>query len=155
MGAAGAGKTTIGERLAGALGVPFFDADHFHSEAAIAKMGSGVPLDDADRPPWLERLNARLRESATRGEGAVLACSALKRSYRQALGRNLLSLRFVYLDADAEMLRRRLAERRGHYMKVEMLESQLRSLEPPGPEAVTVDATGTPESIAERVLALL
>jgi len=155
MGAAGAGKTTIGESLAAALGVSFFDADDFHTPEAVAKMGSGKPLDDADRGPWLARLNARLQEQASRGEGAVLACSALKATYRQILGRNLPELRFVYLSADPELLRQRLARRRGHYMKVEMLESQLASLEPPGPDAVTVDATGTPGSIVSRILSEL
>lgn len=152
MGAAGAGKTAVGSLLAEALGVPFLDADDFHSAEAVAKMGSGVPLDDSDRSPWLARLNARLREQGARGEGAVLACSALKVAYRQALARNLSSLRFVYLSADPELLKRRLAERQGHYMKVEMLESQLASLEEPGSEAVTVSAVGSLESIVSSIL---
>jgi gluconokinase len=118
-------------------------------------MASGVPLDDADREPWLARLNARLAEQAARGLGAVLACSALKATYRQALARNLPSLRFVYLSADPELLRRRLARRRGHYMKAEMLESQIASLEEPGTEAVTVEAIGSPGSIVSRILAEL
>lgn len=152
MGAAGAGKTTVGSLLAEALGVPFLDADNFHTAEAVAKMGSGVPLDDADRGPWLARLNARLREHAARGEGAVLACSALKAAYRRELTRNLPSLRFVYLSADADLLKQRLAGRRGHYMKAAMLESQLASLEQPGSDAVTVAAAETPGSIVSRIL---
>jgi gluconokinase len=155
MGAAGAGKTTVGERLAEALEVSFFDADDHHSAEAVAKMAAGEPLDDTDRGPWLGRLNALLRGAAARGAGAVLACSALKASYRRELARNLPSLRFVYLRAHPQLLRRRLAERRDHYMKVEMLESQLAALEEPGAEAVTVDATGSPGSIVSRILSRL
>jgi gluconokinase len=155
MGAAGAGKTTVGERLAVALGVVFLDADDFHSAEAVAKMATGMPLDDADRAPWLARLNEQLRERAEHGEGAVLACSALKTSYRVALARNIPALRFVYLSADPELLRRRLAQRQGHYMKAEMLESQLASLEQPGSEAVTVDAAAPPGSIVSQILTLL
>lgn len=153
MGVSGAGKTTVGEELSGALGVPFHDADDFHSPEAIEKMRSGRPLDDEDRAPWLDRLNARLRRAAATGEGAVLACSALKRSYRAALARNLPQLRLVYLSADPELLRRRLSDRRGHYMKVEMLESQIQTLEEPGPEALTVDAALPVGEIVSRVLA--
>jgi len=155
MGVAGAGKTTVGRRLAEALGAEFLDADDHHTPEAVAKMASGVALDDADRAPWLQRLNGLLRDAADRGHGVVLACSALKAAYRQALARNLPSLRFVYLSVEPELLQRRLAARRGHYMKAGMLESQLASLEEPGPEAVTVDATGTPDSIVSGILAQL
>lgn len=155
MGASGAGKTVVGEALAGALGVPFYDADDFHSPEAIEKMRSGTPLSDADRAPWLERLNARLRRSLASGEGAVLACSALKQSYRAALARNLPSLRLVYLSATPELLRRRLSGRRGHYMKVGMLESQLETLEEPGPEALAVDASRPVGEIVGEILPAL
>lgn len=155
MGASGAGKTTVGMRLAVALGVPFYDADAFHSPEAIRKMASGEPLTDADRSPWLARLNQRLRDSSESGEGAVLACSALKAAYRESLARNLPALRFVYLSADAELLHRRLSERRDHYMKVGMLDSQLETLEEPGPEAVTVDASRPVEEIVSGIVSQL
>lgn len=155
MGASAAGKTTVGKELARALAVPFLDGDDFHSPEAIAKMASGEPLSDADRRPWLERLNGRLRSAFESGEGAVLACSALKVRYRDVLARNLPELRFVYLRADAELLRQRLSQRRDHYMKVEMLESQLETLEEPGPEAVTVDASEPVGEIVSGIVARL
>ena len=127
MGVSGSGKSTIGEPLAGRLGWPFFDADEFHPPENVAKMASGVPLTDADRWPWLALLNAKLKGE----KNAVLACSALKQSYRDALATGLADCRFVHLRGSIELIRARLAERTHRYMPASLLESQFAALEPP------------------------
>lgn len=144
MGAAGAGKTTVGSLLAQALRWPFLDGDDLHSAANVAKMAAGIPLTDEDRRPWLERLRQRLEAATAAGQSLVLACSALKERYRQLLAGDETDARFVYLKASAPLLRQRLAARRGHFMKQAMLESQLAALEEPA-GAVVVDATAEPE----------
>lgn len=142
MGVSGAGKTTLGRALAGRLGYRFIEGDELHPPANVAKMAAGTPLDDADRWPWLRACAAELRAAANAG-GGVLSCSALKRRYRDLLrtevGEPLL---FVLPVLPAEELRRRLGERRGHYMPPSLLDSQLAALEPPGSDepAVTSDA---------------
>jgi gluconokinase len=149
MGVSGSGKTTVGLRLAGELGWRFYDADDFHPPANVAKMAGGVPLDDADRLPWLESLRALIRDCLARGENAVLACSALKASYRDYLlvdGR----VKLVYLKGDLELIRRRLEKRSGHFMRAEMLESQFATLEEPGRES-HVDISATPAEIAHAI----
>ena len=120
MGVSGSGKTTIGRRLADELGWKFYDGDDYHPRANVEKMARGVPLDDDDRAPWLESLRDLIRSCLARGESAVLACSALKRSYRQHL---LIdeSVKLVYLKGDYELIEDRLEGRRGHFMKPEML----------------------------------
>jgi gluconokinase len=154
MGVAGVGKTTVGELVADALGLPFHDADDFHSEASRRKMAAGIPLTEEDREPWLHDLERRMRGWEAEG-GAVVACSALRRRHRDVL-RGAGPVRFVFLDADKETLRERIAARKGHYMPPELLDSQLETLEPPGPdEAVRVDAGGTPEDTARAVVAAL
>jgi gluconokinase len=150
MGVAGSGKTTIGHVVAARLGAPFVDADDLHSAAAKALMHAGHPLDDAERAPWLARVRAAV---AAVGDGAVvLACSALKREYRDALRDGVPSLTFVDLDVDPDTLARRLAARPGHFAGPELLPSQLATLEL-GDDVVRVDATGTPDEVADRVLA--
>jgi carbohydrate kinase (thermoresistant glucokinase family) len=150
MGVAGSGKTTIGRIVAARLGAPFVDADDLHSAAAKAQMHAGHPLDDAERAPWLVRVRAAV---AAVGDGAVvLACSALKHEYRDALRDGVPSLTFIDLDVDADTLARRLAARRGHFAGPELLPSQLATLEL-GDDVVRVDATGTPDEVAGRVLA--
>ena len=144
MGVAGSGKTTVGKALAAGLGWRFVDADDHHPPANIAKMGRGEPLTDDDRWPWLDRLRAIIEGALPGGEGPgglVLACSALKASYRARLagGDGGDRVRFVYLAGTPELFRARLAARPGHFMKAGMLESQLATLEPPA-DAVTVDA---------------
>jgi gluconokinase len=154
MGVTGAGKTTVGRALARALGAGFVDADDYHPPANVEKMRGGVPLTDADRAPWLARLNALLRERAGSGGSAVLACSALKAAYRETLFRDLPDARLVYLRGSRETIERRLAERRGHYMNPALLESQFAALEEPA-DAVVAEVDGDPASIAERLAARL
>ena len=144
MGVSGSGKTTVGERLAERLGVVFVDGDDLHTPAARAKMGSGLPLDDADRWPWLDRIAAALADPAASG-GAVVACSALKRAYRNRLRAGVgPTLRFVYLDADRDLMRARVAGRRDHYMPASLVDSQFAAIEPPVGErdviAIAADA---------------
>jgi carbohydrate kinase (thermoresistant glucokinase family) len=149
MGVAGSGKTTVGRALAARLGVPFVDADDLHSEAAIAAMQAGRALDDAERAPWLQRVHAAVAEV---GDGpVVLACSALKRSYRDVLRDGVPNLTFVDLDVDTDTLAHRLAARRDHFAGVDLLPSQLATLEV-GDDVVRVPATGTPDEVADLVL---
>ena len=136
MGVSGAGKSTIGEALARKLGWRFIDADDHHPAANVAKMAAGQPLDDEDRWPWLDRLNALVRTE----EDAVLACSALKERYRKRLVRGIEEVAWVYLKGDIELIRSRLAGRRHRYMPASLLESQFAALEPPA-EAITVDVS--------------
>ncbi len=150
MGVSGVGKTTLGRRLASELGWSFLDADDFHPASNVAKMKSGVPLDDADREPWLASLAAAIRARLARGESAVLACSALKEAYRDRL-RVDPSVRFVHLTAAPELIRRRLEERRGHYFAPELLASQLEALEEPR-EALRVDVGEAPDAVVRRIL---
>jgi gluconokinase len=134
MGIAGAGKTTVGRALADSLGWAFHDADDFHPAANVEKMRAGVPLSDADRAPWLATLCALIERLAAGGEPGVLACSALKQSYREALvpdGVPRSAVAFVHLDVAPPVAERRLAERRGHYMQASLVASQVATLEPP------------------------
>ena len=154
MGVAGVGKTTVGELVARRLELPFHDADTFHTEESRRKMAAGNPLTEADREPWLRDLARRMREWEAEG-GAVIACSALRRHHRDVLA-SAGPVRFVFLDADPKTIRERIARRKGHYMPPELLDSQLATLEPPGPgEAVRIDATGTPVQTARAVVAAL
>jgi gluconokinase len=149
MGVAGSGKTTVGRRLAGELGWTFYDADDFHSAANVEKMSSGVPLDDDDRGPWLETLGELVRGCLERGADAVLACSALKASYRECL---LIDerVKLVYLKGDYGLVRKRLGGRQGHFMKAPLLDSQFDALEEPAPET-HFDASATPDEIVARI----
>ena len=150
MGVTGAGKTTVGRLLADALGAEFVDADDHHPPANVAKMRSGAPLDDADRAPWLARLNAILRERDHAGLSVVLACSALKAGYRIALVEALVGARIVHLRGSPELLRERLDTRRGHYMNPALLGSQLDTLEEPG-DAIVVDISLTPAEMVRAI----
>jgi gluconokinase len=156
MGVAGSGKTTVGTALAVALGWRFVDADDHHSPASIAKMARGEPLTDSDRGPWLDQLRAMIDDTLARHEKLVLACSALKASYRARLagaeagGR----VRFVYLAGTPELFRARLAGRAGHFMKAAMLDSQLSALEAPADE-LTVDAAQPVAQVVAQVRAAL
>ena len=148
MGASGSGKTTIGRLLAQRLECEFLDADDFHPPSNVAKMAAGVPLEDADRWPWLERLNKELHRREVSGRSAVLACSALKQSYRDRLAAGLARFELVYLRASAELLRARVADRTHRYMPASLLDSQLATLEPPA-RAIEVDAAQLPERCIE------
>jgi gluconokinase len=145
MGVSGCGKSSVGAALAARLGLAFRDADALHAPEAVAKMARGVPLDDADRGPWLDRVGAVLADGAAHPAGVVVACSALKRAYRDRLRRAAPGVRFVFLDGDAATLAQRLRARTDHYMPPALLASQLATLEPPGPDEgdavrVAVDA---------------
>ena len=150
MGVAGVGKTTIGEQLAHALGWRFIDADDYHPPENVAKMKSGTPLEDADRWPWLARLNKLLKDE----QRAVLACSALKERYRERLLQGIHDHRVVYLYGAPELIRSRMASRTHKYMPASLLDSQLAALEPPA-DAVAIDVAAPPEaSVAAIVTAL-
>jgi gluconokinase len=145
MGVAGAGKTTVGLRLAEALYGQFIDGDDLHTGEARAKMSRGVALTDEDRWPWFDRIATALSAGMNRGETTVVASSALKRAYRDRLRqRTGPGLRFVYLKADRDLMRARVAGRRGHYMPASLVDSQFATLEPPDGEpnviAIAADA---------------
>ncbi len=134
MGVAGVGKSAVGAALADALGMAFVEGDAYHPSTNVQRMAAGIPLTDADRLPWLHALAARLHEAEEKGAGLVMACSALKRSYREVLRSGATSVRFIYLHGDRELLATRLAQRLEHFMPPSLLESQLVALEPPAPE---------------------
>ena len=150
MGVAGSGKTTVGTRLATALGWSFYDADDYHPEANVAKMARGQPLTDADRAPWLQRLHDLIVDCGARGENAVLACSALKASYRRQLTSSGAEVRFVFLRADPALIRARLHDRKDHFAGAALLASQFAALEPPA-EAIVVDAAATPAELVAEI----
>ena len=138
MGVTGSGKTTVGERLAAELGWTFADADDFHPAANKAKMHAGIPLTDDDRWPWLQALRTWIEQSLASGQGAIVACSALKAAYRDVLAGGLDGVRFVLLHGDPQVLADRLAERHHEFMNPALLESQLATLETPA-DAITID----------------
>ncbi len=153
MGVTGAGKTTVGRALAQQLGWRFADADDYQSAANIAKMRAGVPLSDQDRAPWLQSLQDIIRAWLASGENAVLACSALKASYRDIL---LVSpeVKLVYLRASIALIAARMAARTGHYMNPHLVPSQFATLEEPR-DAVIIDASGTVEESVGRIRDIL
>ena len=153
MGPAGAGKTTIGSRLARSLGWTYLEADDFHSQANKDRMRHGTPLTDADRAPWLASIREALRKHIANGECVILACSALKEEYRRSLvpsNAKRADVRFVYLRASAALLRDRLAHRVGHFAGPELVDSQLETLEEP-PDALWVDASRRPDEIVAHI----
>jgi gluconokinase len=149
MGVAGSGKTTIGRGLAQELGWRFYDADDFHPRANVEKMSRGLPLDDDDRLPWLETMRDLIARCLDRGEDAVLACSALKESYRERL---LFDERveLFYLKGDYKLIEERLKRRTEHYMKPAMLESQFAALEEPE-QARALDIAASPDEIVQMI----
>ena len=148
MGVSGAGKTTLGERLAKRLGWPFIDADDYHPAANVAKMAAGMALDDEDRWPWLDALNRRLRAE----RDAVLACSALKAAYRERLLAGIVDARVVFLHGAQTLIAMRLAERKHRYMPASLLDSQFAALEPPA-NALRVDVSSDIESSVATIVA--
>lgn len=154
MGVSGSGKSTVGRLLARELDSSFFDGDDYHPQANVAKMAAGVPLTDADRWPWLDRLRALIDARLERGTGAVIACSALKRAYRERLGVARPDVGLVYLRGDFDLIRRRMEQRSAHFMGAEMLASQFAALEEPGDaeSALVVDVSAPPEALVAEIL---
>jgi gluconokinase len=153
MGVSGSGKSAVGRALAARLGCPFYDGDDFHPPENIAKMANGTPLTDLDRLPWLTRINQLVHDHLSRGARVVVACSALKASYRTQLRAGNPGLVFVYLRGDYDTIQARMAGRRGHYMQPGMLASQFAALEPPAAgEALTADITPGITEIVANIL---
>lgn len=150
MGVAGSGKSTVGALLARRLGCAFHDGDDYHPPANVAKMAAGTPLTDADRMPWLDRLRELAAGARRRGENVVIACSALRRSYRERLAGDE-ALRFVYLRGDRATILARIEGRSDHFMKPAMLDSQVAALEEPR-DAIAVSIEQSPEEIVARVI---
>lgn len=151
MGVAGSGKTTVGRSLARALGCPFYDSDDFHSVEAKEKMAKGIGLTDADRQPWLAELVRRMKVWDTESPQTVLACSALKQSYRDQLAQGA-SLEWVYLKGSPDLIYQRLEERQGHYASTALLESQFEALEEPR-KALVLDISESSENLVFSLLA--
>lgn len=150
MGVSGSGKTTIGESVANHLGIPFFDGDDYHPKRNVDKMSKGQPLDDEDRKSWLLRLNTLSKEHSVKG--AVIACSALKHSYRDFLKEGLeRKVKFVYLSGSFEIIFNRMQKRKGHFMPADLLKSQFETLEPPK-NAISVSIDQKPEDITAEIL---
>jgi gluconokinase len=151
-GVSGAGKTTIGRLLARQLGWHFIEADDFHPAANIEKMRSGRPLTDEDRWPWLERLRKQIKRSLAARENAVLACSALKRAYRERLHVSG-EVKFMFLRGDYALIEEQLSQRRGHFMNPALLRSQFADLEEPktDEDVLTIELGGTPRELVEEI----
>lgn len=153
MGVSGAGKSRIGEMLAERLSCAYTDGDAFHSAANKEKMHRGIPLTDDDRWPWLGAIRAAIEEKLRAGETAVFTCSSLKRSYRDVLRGNDVDVRFVYLKGSFDMLHERLKTRTGHFFDPSLLQSQLDTLEEPGPdEAIEISIALTPVEVVDQVM---
>ncbi len=150
MGVSGSGKTTVGKLLAQSLNWDFSDADDFHPSANIEKMSLGIPLEDADRLPWLLQLQTTIDWWLLENKNVVLACSALKASYREMLCRDPQQVKIVYLKGSFELLAARLKTRENHYMKADLLSSQLATLEEPE-DAIIIDASQPVEAIIPQI----
>lgn len=157
MGVSGSGKTTVASRLATQLGWTFADADWFHPDDNLRKMRSGVALDDDDRWPWLKAIAQWIDTMRQASRHGVVTCSALKRAYRDLLLNGRPEVRLVYLNADPTLIQRRLVNRRGHFMPIELLQSQFDALEEPQADEnpIVVSAAATPESIVAELLEAL
>ncbi|MCR5085071.1 MAG: gluconokinase [Succinivibrionaceae bacterium] len=158
MGVSGVGKSSVGEALAAALGGTFIDGDDLHPRANIDKMGRGEPLTDADRAPWLERVGDALYALSRRNRLGVIACSALRRSYRERILAACPTARFIFLDAPEQEVLSRIRARKGHFMGESMLRSQYEALEAPTAEersVLRVDATRPRPEVVAQALALL
>ena len=151
-GVAGAGKTTIGKLLAEQLGWKFYEGDDFHPGANIEKMERGVPLTDEDRQPWLQKLREVIERSLAADENAVLACSALKKKYRDQLRVNQ-DVKFVFLRGDRKRIAERIKKRRGHFFDPKLLESQFADLEEPEPseDALSFEIGSEPHELVEKI----
>jgi len=154
MGVAGSGKTAVGMQVARKLDWIFLDADDFHPPANIEKMKHGIPLNDQDRAPWLQRLHDELQHQMADRHSVILACSALKESYRDVLRDEVTPPTFVYLDVDLETIRDRLQHRSAHFFPKELMESQFAALEKPK-DAIIIDARQPLEAVVDHVLLAL
>jgi carbohydrate kinase (thermoresistant glucokinase family) len=156
-GIAGSGKTTVGKLLADRLGCEFEDGDMLHPAANVAKMHAGVPLTDADRWPWLHIIQAWIDQRISAGKTAVLACSALHRRYRDALLDGRPDAQMVFLEISREVAAARLAHRHGHFFPAQLLDSQLRDLQPPGPDerVLVIDASQRADEMAAEIASRL
>jgi gluconokinase len=154
MGVSGSGKSTVALAVAERLGLPYAEADHFHPKANIAKMSGGVPLTDEDRRPWLAALAAWIAEHERRGEATLMACSALKRDYRDILRTGAPDVRFIHLDAAREVIAARLRERAGHFMPAGLLDSQQATLQPLADDepGVRIDVAASADEVVARAV---
>lgn len=157
MGVSGSGKSTVGELLAQRLGWEMIEGDRLHPPANVEKMRRGVPLDDADRAPWLDKIGEQLRAWASAGRSGIMTCSALKRAYRDRILAARPDVRFVFLKGSEELIRRRVSARRHEYMPASLLRSQFETLEEPlpGEPVITIDATDPPEVEVQRIIETL
>ncbi len=154
MGVAGSGKTTVGKLLSDRTGWTFYDADDFHPAENIDKMSRGIPLNDEDRKPWLLKLNNLIHNTISQDKSAILACSALKSSYREILQLNCPEVVLIYLQGDYEQILARIQQRKEHFMQAGMLRSQFKILEEPQADLV-VSVTLSPEAIVEQIIKYL
>jgi gluconokinase len=157
MGVSGCGKTTVASRLAQRLQWQFVEADAFHSAANIEKMRAGIPLSDEDRRPWLDAIATWITAARAQGTPCIVACSALKRSYRERLARGAEDVRFVYLRGELETVAARMAGRTGHYMPVSLLKSQFEALEEPGSDEdpIVLSIDSPVEALLDEIVATL
>ncbi|HEX5344327.1 MAG TPA: gluconokinase [Duganella sp.] len=153
MGVSGCGKSTVGQALAAANGVPFVEGDQYHPPANVAKMSAGQPLNDDDRADWLLALQAQISAARLRGEGLVISCSSLKRRYRDLLRQGDPALRFAHLSGPKELIAARMQARVGHYMPTSLLDSQFRDLEPLQPDeaGLTLDIETPPSDLVTQI----
>ena len=154
MGVASSGKTSLGERLAERLGWPFRDADSFHPPENVAKMAGGTPLNDEDRKPWLAAIAAWIDDLRAKDEHGIVTCSALKRAYRDVIIGDRPDVGLVHLRGSRELIGRRMAARKGHFMPTALLDNQFATLQEPSAEerAIVVDVGGAPAEIVDEIL---
>jgi len=158
MGVSGCGKSTVSQALAQRLGLDMVDGDDLHLPESVAKMRSGIALQDVDRWPWLDRIGSHLAGSTDAGPGRVVACSALRRAYRDRIRARAGEVCFVFLEGDFELISQRMRQRVGHYMQAGLLDSQFQTLEIPGPEetdVITLSITEPVEVLVEQALTAL
>ncbi|TNG93443.1 gluconokinase [Pasteurellaceae bacterium USgator11] len=158
MGVSSTGKTSVGTALAHRLGIKLIDGDDLHPRANILKMGSGQPLNDDDRAPWLERIRDAAFSLEQKSEIGIIVCSALKKQYRDLIRDGNQHIKFLFLEGDFELVLARMKQRKGHYMKVDMLKSQFDTLEVPQqdePDVLHIDIDGSFEEVVERCITAL
>ncbi|MBB2206578.1 gluconokinase [Gluconacetobacter takamatsuzukensis] len=157
MGVSGCGKSTVAAFLAGRLDWEFIEGDALHPAANVEKMRQGIPLDDTDREPWLHEIARTIRDWRGADKAGIIACSALRRCYRETIAGGADDVHFVYLRGSSPSIAQRLAARQGHYMPASLLESQFATLEEPGPDepAITIDTGAPADELVTEVLGIL